>query len=279
MTKQITGRIHSTESFGAVDGPGVRFIVFLQGCHMRCRYCHNPETWACSGGTVRTAEDVFKQALRYRSYWKNGGGITVSGGEALLQMEFVTELFRLAKAEGIHTAIDTAGQPFTFKEPFFSAFAELCSLTDLFILDLKEMDNEKHKGLTGFGNKNILALAKYLSDTGIHMWIRHVLVPGLTDDEAGLLAMRKFLRQLKTIDRVEILPYHAMGVPEWERLHIPYTLNDVNPPTDEEIKRAERIVGIRNNLVVPDTKVGTAVSENTKFTTLSASAAAAQPSV
>ena len=239
------GRVHSTESFGAVDGPGLRFIVFLQGCHMRCRYCHNPETWRCgAGGTLRSPEDVLKQAPRYKAYWKNGGGITVSGGEALLQIDFLLEFFRLAKARGIHTAVDTAGNPYNEKDPvFMKKFAELCSLTDLFILDLKEMDPAKHKALTGFGNENILAMARYLSDHGKAMWIRHVLVPGLTDDENGLRDLHDFVQSLKTVTRVEILPYHTMGVAEWENLGIPYTLKDVPTPTEAEVKRAERLVG------------------------------------
>lgn len=246
MKQEILGRVHSIESFGAVDGPGLRFIVFLQGCHMRCRYCHNPETWKCAGGTLRTPEDVLQQALRYKTYWKNGGGITVSGGEALLQMDFLLEFFRLAKEKGVNTAIDTAGNPYDDKDPvFMEKFARLCELTDLFILDMKEMDPEKHKALTGFYNDNILAMARYLSDHGKAMWIRHVLVPGLTDDEKGLQDLKAFLDTLQTVTRVEILPYHTLGVAEWENLGIPYTLKDVPTPTDEEVARAEKILGIR----------------------------------
>lgn len=246
MTREIMGKIHSTESFGAVDGPGVRFIIFLQGCHMRCRYCHNPETWKSNEEeeyTLRSAEDVLKEALRYRSYWKNGGGITISGGEALLQMDFVLAVFSSAKEKGIHTALDTAGNPFTEEEPFFSTFKRLCAVTDLFILDLKEMDEEKHKQLTGFSNKNILAMARYLSDHGKHMWIRHVLVPGLTDEESGLTALHDFIATLHGVDRVEVLPYHVLGVPEWENLNLPYTLEHVKPPTPEEVARAEKLIG------------------------------------
>lgn len=244
MTDQIMGRINSTESFGAVDGPGVRFIVFLQGCHMRCRYCHNPETWSMQDGTERTPADVLQQALRYKPYWKNGGGITVSGGEALLQIDFVTELFRLAKKEHIHTALDTAGQPFSHQEPFWGKFQKLCSLTDLFILDIKEMAEDKHKALTGHSNKNILELATVLSAAGKAMWIRHVLVPGLTDDEQALQSLAEFLKTLRTIERIEILPYHRLGIPKWEKLGIPYSLETAQPPTAEEIAKAETILGI-----------------------------------
>ena len=241
----IYGNTHSVESFGAVDGPGLRFIVFLQGCKMRCRYCHNPETWNMEGGEKRTPEDVLKQALRYKSYWKNGGGITVSGGEALLQIDFVTELFRLAKAQGVNTCLDTAGNPFTREEPFFSKFNELMNVTDLFLLDIKQIDLDKHKDLTGWTNENILDLAQYLSENGKSMWIRHVLVPGITSDEADLTRLADFLETLKTVEKKEILPYHVMGVPEWERLGIPYTLDGINPPSKEEIAKAEKILGIR----------------------------------
>ena len=275
--KQVLGYVHSTESFGAVDGPGIRFVVFLQGCKMRCKYCHNPETWNLvtdysklySDETsdaekeelekkieentkllkdkgvkieARTPEDLLKQALRYKPYWKNGGGITVSGGEALLQMDFLIEFFKLAKAEGIHTTIDTAGNPFTREEPFFSKFNELMNLTDLFLLDIKQINDDKHRDLTGSSNSNILELAQYLSDQGKHMWIRHVLVPTITTDEDDLRKTKEFIDTLKTVDKVEVLPYHKLGITEWERLGIPYKLEGIDPPTDEEQKLAKSIL-------------------------------------
>lgn len=275
--KQVLGYVHSTESFGAVDGPGIRFVVFLQGCKMRCKYCHNPETWNLvtdysklySDETsdaereelekkieentkllkdkgvkieARTPEDLLKQALRYKPYWKNGGGITVSGGEALLQMDFLIEFFKLAKAEGIHTTIDTAGNPFTREEPFLSKFNELMNLTDLFLLDIKQINDDKHRDLTGFSNSNILDLAQYLSDQGKHMWIRHVLVPTITTDEDDLKKTKEFIDTLKTVDKVEVLPYHKLGITEWERLGIPYKLEGIDPPTDEEQKLAKSIL-------------------------------------
>ncbi len=275
--KQVLGYVHSTESFGAVDGPGIRFVVFLQGCKMRCKYCHNPETWNLvtdynrlysddvsdeekavlskkieentkllkdKGVKVeaRTPEDLLKQALRYKPYWKNGGGITVSGGEALLQMDFLIEFFKLAKAQGIHTTIDTAGNPFTREEPFFSKFNELMALTDLFLLDIKQINDDKHRELTGFSNSNILDLAKYLSDNGKHMWIRHVLVPTVTTDEDDLKKTKEFIDTLKTVDKVEVLPYHKLGITEWERLGIPYKLEGIDPPTDEQQKIAKSIL-------------------------------------
>lgn len=242
MSSDIKGRVHSVESFGSVDGPGVRYIVFLQGCHMRCKYCHNPETWSMEGGELMTAQEVFDKAYRYRNYWKNNGGITVSGGEAMLQMEFVTELFKLAKNENVHTTLDTSGNPFTMEEPFKSQFDELMKVTDLFMLDIKHIDDEKHKQITGWTNSNILQLARYLSDNGKDMWIRHVLVPGYTDDENDLIRLRDFVKSLKKVQRFEVLPYHTLGVFKWENLGIPYSLSDVMPPDRDQIKRANDIL-------------------------------------
>jgi len=243
--EKITGLVHQVESFGAVDGPGIRFIVFLQGCRYRCRYCHNPETWALTGGEERTPEEVLEQALRYKAYWRQTGGITVSGGEALLQIDFVTRLFELAKEKGVNTCLDTSGGPFTREEPFFSKFEKLAAVTDLFLLDLKQIDDEKHKSLTGFTNQNVLDMAQYLSDNGRHMWIRHVLVPGITTDEEDLKKLAEFISTLKTVDRTEILPYHSLGVPKYEKLGIKYTLDGVTAPSDEQIARAKEILGIQ----------------------------------
>lgn len=240
----MIGRVHSFESFALVDGPGVRFCVFLQGCNMRCQYCHNPETWNKEVGEEWTPEDLFKKVYRYKNYWGKDGGITVSGGESLLQLEFVTEFFEIAKEKGVHTAIDTSGNPFSMEPEYLEKFDKLMEVTDLFILDIKEMDDEKHKKLTGCTNQNIIALARYLSDHGKDMWIRHVLVPGLTDDEEGLVALRDFIAELKTVTRVEILPYHTLGLFKWEKLGINYPLDGVATPTDEEVKRAESILGI-----------------------------------
>lgn len=243
--KEPRGRIHSLESFGAADGPGVRFVIFVQGCAMRCQYCHNPETWA-AGGEEWTAQALFDRAWRYRSYWgKNGGqgGITVSGGEPLLQMDFVTELFRIAKAHGVHTALDTAGQPYREDVRFLPKFDRLMQYTDLVLLDLKEMDGQRHLRLTGQDNSNILRLAATLSDRGIPMWIRHVLVPGLTDEEEGLRRMGEFIRTLRTVERVEVLPYHTLGVFKWERLGLEYPLAGIPTPTPESVARAQVLLG------------------------------------
>ena len=240
---EIKGRIHSVESFGAADGPGVRYIVFLKGCNMRCQYCHNPDTWAKDGGELMTPEEVLKKALRYKTYWKEKGGITVSGGEALLQIDFVTELFRLAKEKGVNTCLDTSGNPFSLEEPFKSKFDELMKYTDLFMLDIKHMDDAAHRKLTGQTNQNILEMAAYLSDHGKAMWIRHVLVPGITTEEDELYRLRSFLDTLKTVERVEVLPYHTLGVFKWKELGIPYQLEGVDPPTKEQIDRAKEILG------------------------------------
>ena len=160
MAEALKGYVHSLESFGSVDGPGVRYIIFLTGCAMRCQFCHNPDTWDMKKGTLYTTDELLEKAMKYRSYWKNDGGITVSGGEPLLQIDFLTELFRKAKANGIHTTLDTSGNPFTREEPFFSKFNELMKYTDLVMLDIKHIDDEQHKILTGCTNKNILDLAR-----------------------------------------------------------------------------------------------------------------------
>lgn len=247
---ETLGRVHSVESFGSADGPGVRYIVFLKGCNMRCKYCHNPDTWAkCGendGAKLMTPQEVLKTAMRYKAYWKQTGGITVSGGEALLQIDFVTELFKLAKEKGVNTCLDTSGNPFTVEEPFFGKFNELMKYTDLFMLDIKHIDDEEHKKLTGQTNKNILDMAQYLSKNGKKMWIRHVLVPEITTDEKYLKQLREFIDTLKTVDRVEVLPYHTLGVFKWKELGIPYQLEGVEPPTKEQIECAKRILNCQN---------------------------------
>jgi pyruvate formate lyase activating enzyme len=243
----MIGHIHSTESFGAADGPGVRFIVFMQGCHMRCRYCHNPDTWKMDGGDEVTADEILKRALRFKPYWGKDGGITISGGEPLLQIDFVIELFKKAKELGINTCIDTAGNPFTKEEPFFSKFEELMKYTDLLLLDLKEINPARHKDLTGFDNSNIIEMAKYLSEINKPVWIRHVLVPEHSDFDEDLDALGDFIDTLSNVDRVEILPYHTLGKFKWENLGIPYTLENISPPSAERIENAKNRIhaGIR----------------------------------
>ena len=241
----IKGRIHSTESFGAADGPGVRFIVFLQGCRMRCRYCHNPDTWSTEGGTEMTAEEILNRAVRYQSYWRNGGGITVSGGEPLLQIDFLTELLCQAKERGIHTVIDTAGNPFTTEEPFFGKFRELMKYTDLLLLDMKEINPDRHKALTGFDNANILKMAEYLSEIGKPVWIRHVLVPKHSDFDEDLERLNEFLSTLSNVERVEILPYHTLGKFKWENLGMAYPSEGIAPPSEDRILNAKEKLHIK----------------------------------
>ena len=241
---QVKGRIHSVESFGSVDGPGIRFVVFMQGCHMRCQFCHNPDTWAMEEGEEKTADELLAQALRYKTYWKQNGGITVSGGEPLLQMDFLLEFFTKAKAKGVHLTIDTSGHPFTREEPFFSKFQELMKVTDLVMLDIKQIDEEAHKTLTGWTNSNILDLAQYLSDTGKSMWIRHVLVPGGSDRDEYLKQLDTFVKGLKTVEKIEVLPYHTLGEYKWQELGMDYPLKGIEPPTKERIENAKKLLHV-----------------------------------
>ena len=240
----MKGRIHSFETFGSVDGPGVRFLVFLSGCGFRCKYCHNPDTWSRPAAFELTADEVLAKALRYREYWGEEGGITVSGGEPLLQLEFLTELFEKAKAKGVSTCIDTAAGPFVRTEPWFGGFRRLMAVTDLLLLDLKHIDAAAHRELTGADNVQVLDCARYLSDIGKPVWIRHVLVPGVNADEVSLTRLGDFIRTLKNVRRVEVLPYHTLGVPKWTALGLPYALEGVQPPTEGQLTLARRLLGI-----------------------------------
>lgn len=236
----MTGRIHSFESFGTVDGPGIRFVVFMQGCPMRCKYCHNPDTWGFSGGKEYTAEQVAKNALRYKNYFANGGGVTVSGGEPLLQIAFVKELFKILKANGTHTALDTSGAVYSRGNK--DEIDELLKVTDLVLLDIKHINPQEHKALTGRDNDNILAFAKHLSDIGKPMWIRHVLVPGITDNDEYLTQLSTFINSLDTVEKIEVLPYHTMGVVKYKNLGLDYPLEGIQPPTAERVKNAKQIL-------------------------------------
>lgn len=239
----VKGFVHSIETFGSVDGPGVRFVIFLSGCAMRCQFCHNPDTWKHDENTVEyTADELLNKALAYRPYWKNKGGITVSGGEPLLQIDFLLDLFKKAKKQGVNTCIDTSANPFTTKEPFYSKWKELMEYTDLLLLDIKHIDNEQHKILTGQPNTNILEMARQLSDMGKPVWIRHVLVPERNDKDEYLFRLADFIRSLKNVERVEVLPYHTLGVYKWKALGYDYPLEGINPPTKERVKNAEMIL-------------------------------------
>lgn len=251
----MKGYIHSLESFGSVDGPGIRFVIFTAGCRMHCRFCHNPDTWDMERGTEYEANDLIKKAMRYQSYWGKDGGITVSGGEPLLQIDFLTELFEKAKEQKIHTCLDTSAHPFTREEPFFGKFRRLAAATDLVLLDIKNIDPKGHRILTGQPNENILDCARYLSEIGMPVWIRHVLVMPPSEDsgcqidpkafsarEEQLRDLRTFLDGLHNIEKVEVLPYHVFGIHKWEKLGIPYTLNGIRPPTDKETAYARDLL-------------------------------------
>lgn len=238
----MIGKIHSFETFGSVDGPGVRFLVFMSGCGFRCKYCHNPDTWALPAALEMTPEEVLAKALRYRAYWGEDGGITISGGEPLLQLEFVTELCAMANAEGVSTCIDTAAGPFTRAEPWLNNFRRLLTVTDLILLDLKHIDPVAHRDLTGADNANVLDCAKFLSEIGMPVWIRHVLVPGVTSDALSLSKLGAFVRTLANVKRVEVLPYHSLGVSKWNSLGIPYALSGVASPTHEQLAAAKSLL-------------------------------------
>lgn len=239
MTK---GFVHSVESFGSVDGPGIRFLIFLQGCPMRCQFCHNPDSWKTGIGEERTADELLDQAERFRAYWGDNGGITVSGGEALLQIDFLLEFFEKAKQRGIGTCLDTSAQLFTRKALFFEKFERLMELTDTVLLDIKHIDDEEHRKLTRHSNANILDCARYLSEIDKPVWIRHVLIPGITDKDEYLVRLRDFLSTLHNIERIEVLPYHTLGVYKYEKLGIDYPLKDVLPPAAERVANANDIL-------------------------------------
>ena len=238
----MEGFIHSTESFGTVDGPGVRFVIFLQGCPMRCQYCHNPDTWELRTGNVRSAQSLIQDYQRNAAYYTSGG-ITVTGGEALLQIGFLLELFTLAKEQGIHTCLDTSGITYREEEsPYRQKLDALMELTDLVLLDIKHMDSAAHQTLTGHDNSHVLAFARYLAKKNIPVWIRHVVVPGITDDPKQLTQLGQFIGTLPNVKALDVLPYHVMGVSKYRELGIPYPLEGVEPATREQAKEARRII-------------------------------------
>ncbi len=246
-TKPIQGRVHSLESFGTVDGPGVRFVVFLQGCPMRCLYCHNPDTWDVEGGTWMEPAYIIEQYMRNINFYK-GGGITVTGGEPLMQIDFVTALFQLAKAKGIHTCIDTSGITYNPANAFLiKKLDTLMELTDLVMLDIKHMDPETHEKLVAQPNKNIFAFAAYLASRKVDMWVRHVVVPGWSDDNEDLFALGYFIGQFPNLTALDVLPYHTMGTAKYEQLGMEYPLKDT-PPMDKELipaKKRQILLGIK----------------------------------
>ena len=236
--EKVTGRIHSFESFSTVDGPGVRYVIFLQGCPLRCKYCHNRDTRDVHLGEVYDAETIVEKILNYREYMGEDGGVTVSGGEPLLQIDFVIDLFKRLKAEGIHTAIDTSGFVDVDK------LKDLLDYTDLVILDLKEMDNDTHKDLIGVDNAKILKFAEHISNSGVPMWIRHVLVPTITDKEEHLIKLKEYVSTLKNVEKVEVLGYHTLGSEKWEMIGDKFMLEGIPEASGEDVKKAEQILGI-----------------------------------
>lgn len=239
MEDKIFGYIHSFESFGTVDGPGVRFVIFMQGCSLRCKYCHNRDSWQINAGQKYSTDDVVKEILKYKSYILPNGGVTVTGGEPLLQVKFLIELFTKLKKLKIHTAIDTSGMVDITEE-----IKQLLSLTDLVLLDIKHINDEKCKDLVGRSNVQELNFAKYLSDNNIPIWIRQVIIPGITDDEQDLISLKDFISSLKTVEKVELSPYHEMGKYKWTELGLKYELENVRPATSKDIERAKKILNI-----------------------------------
>lgn len=243
----MVGHIHSTESFGTVDGPGIRFVIFFQGCPMRCLYCHNPDTWSVKGGMTKTVDELLAEYDSVKEFMRDGG-ITCTGGEPMLQLEFLTELFEKAKEKGIHTCLDTSG--ITFNEKKIADYERLVKSTDLVMLDIKHIDDEEHKKLTGQSNKNILVFARFLSDRGVSVWIRHVVVPNITDNDEYLFRLGQFLADIKTLKALDVLPYHTMGKPKYEQLGMEYPLGDTPPLDKQEAVRARNVVisGLKSEL-------------------------------
>ncbi len=244
----MQGKIHSLESFGTVDGPGTRFVVFVQGCPMRCAYCHNPDTWEMNGGTLMEPSYIIEQYERNKAFYANGGGLTVTGGEPLMQVDFLIDLFTLAKQQNIHTCIDSSGIAYNPNNTeWLKKLDHLMTLTDLVMLDIKHIDPEKHKDLVKQPNTNILKFAAYLNDKKVNMWIRHVIVPGYTDDDKYLFDLGYFIGQFTNLKALDALPYHTMGEAKYEKLGMEYRLKGV-PAMDKDklIEKKEVILnGIR----------------------------------
>lgn len=240
----MQGRIHSIETCGTVDGPGLRYVIFTQGCPLRCQFCHNPDTWKMSDGKTMTVEELVDDILDYLPFFQaSGGGVTVSGGEPLLQCKFLVELFKELKKYGIHTTIDTSGGCFNTSPHYLEMLDDVLELTDLVMLDIKQIDPEKHKRLTGMTNDKILKFAEYLKEKNVPVWIRHVLVPERSDFDEDLHALRAFIDTLPNVEKIEVLPYHKLGVYKYEELGLDYPLEGIEPPTEDRVKNAEAILG------------------------------------
>lgn len=237
---ELLGNIHSFETMGTVDGPGIRFVCFMQGCPLQCKFCHNRDTWEIGIGKQYTVDQVFKKIMRSKTYIEaSHGGVTISGGEPLLQAEFLIELFKKLKTKNIHTALDTAGSI-----PINDTIKELLTYTDLVLLDIKHIDNKKAINLTGAPNTNTLNFAKYLNENKIPMWINQVLVPGYTDDPNDLKKLKEFLDTFSNIERIQILPYHSLGKYKWKEMNLEYPLENVKEPSLEDVEKAKQILNI-----------------------------------
>ena len=233
----IKGKIHSFETFGTVDGPGIRFVLFMQGCPMKCKYCHNPDTWNMEDTKYqKSVEEVLEEIKKYKSYYRGGGGLTISGGEALMQPDFILELLKKCKKEKIHTVLDTSGIIFNDK------IKEILEYVDLVLLDLKVMDENIHKKLTGQSFENPKKFAKYLADINKPVWIRHVLLDGFTDEDVLLEKLGKFLGDMQNVEKIEILPFHKMGEFKWQELGYKYELKETKEPTKNRIENAIKIL-------------------------------------
>lgn len=231
-----TGRIHSIESMGLVDGPGIRVVVFFQGCSLRCKYCHNPDTWEYGGGEEYTASELVDKIKRYKPYFEtSNGGVTFSGGEPLRQPEFLIEALKLCKQEGIHTCIDTSGFG-------VGMYDEILKYTDLVLFDIKELTKENYKKVTLMNIDESLKFLEAVQRNGTKMWIRHVVVPGLTDGEEHIRELKEFISTLKNVEKVELLPYHVLGVNKYKKMGIKYLLEGVEPMDKEKIKEYEKIL-------------------------------------
>ncbi|MFO6495729.1 MULTISPECIES: pyruvate formate-lyase-activating protein [Bacillus] len=239
----MLGNIHSIETFGTVDGPGIRYVIFTQGCLLRCQFCHNADTWEIGSGKQMSVSEIVRDIQSYLPFIQSsGGGITVSGGEPLLQLPFITELFKSCKKHGIHTALDSSGGCYSTASSFQKQIAELMTYTDLVLLDIKHIDRKKHIKLTGMANDHILDFAGFLNDHQVPVWIRHVLVPGISDIDEDLIALGRFIGTLSNVQKVEVLPYHKLGVYKWEALGIEYPLKGIDPPAEERVENAYRLL-------------------------------------
>lgn len=233
---ELTGKLHSFESCGTVDGPGIRFIVFTQGCPLRCKYCHNPDTWDLKDAKYeRSIDFTINEIKKYKPFFRNGGGLTVTGGEPFVQINYIEALFKKAKEEGIHTVVDTSGYIFNDR------VKEVLEYVDLVLLDIKSINPDTYKDLTGVELENTLKFAEYLNSIGKPVWIRHVVVPGITDKKENLEKLANYVSKLKNVEKVELLPFHQLGTHKWEEMNLEYPLKDVKEPTASEMKEARQI--------------------------------------